>query len=75
MTGSLEAWVGYLRWLHPLRGEIRPSEFLRVAEITGLATAAEQMQNNYTDRYTVGLIDSDNGVIIHGAQVGAECRY
>jgi predicted signal transduction protein with EAL and GGDEF domain len=39
VTGRLVAWVGYLRWLHPLRGEIRPSEFLRVAEITGLAAA------------------------------------
>jgi predicted signal transduction protein with EAL and GGDEF domain len=37
-SGRLVAWVGYLRWLHPLRGEIRPAEFLRVAETTGLAT-------------------------------------
>jgi EAL domain-containing protein (putative c-di-GMP-specific phosphodiesterase class I)/GGDEF domain-containing protein len=37
-TGRLVTWVGYLRWLHPLRGEIRPVEFLRVAEATGLAT-------------------------------------
>jgi predicted signal transduction protein with EAL and GGDEF domain len=37
VTGNRVAWVGYLRWVHPLRGEIRPSEFLRVAEITGLA--------------------------------------
>jgi EAL domain-containing protein (putative c-di-GMP-specific phosphodiesterase class I) len=27
-----------VRWLHPLRGEIRPAEFLRVAQTTGLAT-------------------------------------
>lgn len=39
MTGRVVTWVGYLRWLHPLRGEIRPDEFLRVAEATGLATA------------------------------------
>ena len=39
VTGRLVTWVGYLRWLHPLRGEIRPNEFLRVAEITGLAAA------------------------------------
>lgn len=37
--GALVAQVGYLRWMHPLRGEIRPVEFLRVAEATGLATA------------------------------------
>ena len=34
----LVCFVGYLRWLHPLRGEIRPAEFLKVAEATGLAT-------------------------------------
>jgi EAL domain-containing protein (putative c-di-GMP-specific phosphodiesterase class I)/GGDEF domain-containing protein len=37
-TGRRVAWVGYLRWLHPLR-EIRPAEFLRVAQTTGLATS------------------------------------
>lgn len=36
-TGRLVAWVGYARWHHPLRGEIRPLEFLRVARATGLA--------------------------------------
>lgn len=38
-SGRLSACVGYLRWTHPLRGEIRPAEFLRVAAATGLATA------------------------------------
>jgi EAL domain-containing protein (putative c-di-GMP-specific phosphodiesterase class I)/GGDEF domain-containing protein len=38
-TGRLVSWVGYLRWIHPIRGEVRPVEFLRVAESTGLATA------------------------------------
>jgi EAL domain-containing protein (putative c-di-GMP-specific phosphodiesterase class I)/GGDEF domain-containing protein len=38
-TGRVVAWVAYLRWEHPLRGEIRPAEFLRVAESTGLAVA------------------------------------
>ncbi len=36
-TGRRVAWVGYIRWVHPLRGEIRPMEFLRVARATGLA--------------------------------------
>jgi len=36
-TGKLACYVGYLRWTHPLRGEVRPAEFLRVAEATGLA--------------------------------------
>ena len=38
-SGRRVAWVGYVRWLHPLRGEIRPAEFLRVAHATGLATS------------------------------------
>lgn len=38
-TGRRVAWVGYVRWHHPLRGEIRPAEFLRVAQTTGLATS------------------------------------
>jgi predicted signal transduction protein with EAL and GGDEF domain len=37
-SGRLMTWAGYLRWIHPLRGEIRPVEFLKVAEATGLAT-------------------------------------
>ena len=36
-TGRLSACVGYLQWSHPLRGEIRPAEFLRLAAATGLA--------------------------------------
>ena len=38
-SGRLAAFVGYLRWQHPLRGEIRPAEFLRVAAATGLAAS------------------------------------
>jgi EAL domain-containing protein (putative c-di-GMP-specific phosphodiesterase class I) len=38
-TGRLVTWVGYLRWIDPVRGEVRPAEFLRVAESTGLAAA------------------------------------
>jgi EAL domain-containing protein (putative c-di-GMP-specific phosphodiesterase class I) len=38
-SGRLAACVGYLRWQHPLRGEIRPAEFLRLAAATGLAAS------------------------------------
>lgn len=38
-SGGLAALVGYLRWQHPLRGEIRPAEFLRIAAATGLAAS------------------------------------
>ena len=36
-TGRMVCWVGYVRWEHRLRGEIRPAEFLPIAERTGLA--------------------------------------
>ena len=36
-TGRRVALQAYLRWRHPLRGEVRPAEFLPVAEGTGLA--------------------------------------
>ncbi len=38
-SGRLTGCVGYLRWPHPLRGEIRPAEFLRVAAATGLSAS------------------------------------
>ena len=36
VTGRRTAWVGYLRWRHPLRGEIAAAECLTIAESTGL---------------------------------------
>jgi Putative beta barrel porin-7 (BBP7) len=47
----------------------------RAVAMTGIATAEEQLQNSYTDRWTTSIIDSTNSVVIHGAQVGVECRY
>jgi predicted signal transduction protein with EAL and GGDEF domain len=38
-NGQVVAVHAYLRWPHPLRGEVRPSEFLPLAESTGLTTA------------------------------------
>jgi len=38
-SGRLVAMVGYLRWLHPIRGEISPAQFLGAAAATGLAAA------------------------------------
>ena len=36
-SGRVVGWIGYLKWEHRLRGDIRPAEFLRIAESTGLA--------------------------------------
>lgn len=37
-SGQLVAIQAYLRWPHPLRGDVRPAEFLPIAESTGLST-------------------------------------
>lgn len=42
-TGRKVATVAYLRWQHPLRGEIPPAEFLRIAVATGLAVDLSRM--------------------------------
>lgn len=42
-TGRKVASVAYLRWPHPLRGEIPPAEFLRIAVATGLAVDLSRM--------------------------------
>ena len=38
-SGRLTGVIAYLKWPHPLRGSVRPAEFLPIAEHTGLATA------------------------------------
>ena len=38
-TGRLVAVVGYLQWVDPMRGEVRPADFLAIAEATGLSNA------------------------------------
>lgn len=42
-SGRKVASVAYLRWQHPLRGEIPPAEFLRIAVATGLAVDLSRM--------------------------------
>lgn len=42
-TGRKVATVAYLRWQHPMRGEIQPAEFLRIAVATGLAVDLSRM--------------------------------
>jgi hypothetical protein len=68
--GELRAGVAYDISCH-WRGVVA----YRAVAITGLATAADQMPSEFTNRTDVAIINSDNSTIIHGAQVGAECRY
>jgi predicted signal transduction protein with EAL and GGDEF domain len=51
-TGRLTARVAYLRWRHPLRGDVRPAEFVSVAEATGFGhalscCALERLREDY----------------------------
>ena len=41
-SGRLVASVAYVRWRHPLRGDVSPREFLGVADSTGGAIALSQ---------------------------------
>lgn len=41
-TGELVTVQAYMRWIHPLRGEIPPAEFLPIADATGLAVAVSR---------------------------------
>jgi EAL domain-containing protein (putative c-di-GMP-specific phosphodiesterase class I) len=63
-TGRLAAWVGYVRWEHPLRGDIRPAEFLRVAQTTGLAASLS--------RSVLAQLPADFAAL--GAQAPADVR-
>lgn len=54
-TGRQVASVAYLYWQHPLRGEIPPAEFLRIAVATGLAvdlsrSALESLTDDFAEQ-------------------------
>jgi len=40
--GRVSGIQSYMRWVHPLRGEISPSEFLPIADATGLSPAVSR---------------------------------
>jgi len=47
----------------------------RAVAMTGIATSTDQMPQDFSNAEWVAIIDSDNSMIVHGVQVGAECRY
>lgn len=47
----------------------------RAVAVAGLATSTDQIPDEFTNSEYVAIIDSDNSMIIHGLQLGAECRY
>lgn len=63
-SGRLVAIQAYLRWIHPLRGDVRPAEFLPVAESTGLSTPLS--------RWALGRLRRDLGAL--RAMIGPQVR-
>ncbi len=47
----------------------------RAVAISGVALSVDQMPEDFSNEAEVALVDSDGSLIIHGVQVGAECRY
>ncbi len=68
-TGRAVALVGYMQWTHPLRGEVRPAEFLTVAETTGLAAdlsraAMRRLKQDFVAAVAARNVLGDSGVKI-----------
>jgi predicted signal transduction protein with EAL and GGDEF domain len=68
-SGRLVALAGYLSWLHPVRGEIPPAQFLGAAAATGLAAALSRslLQHLCEDALTILPRVTDDVRISFGA--------
>ena len=47
----------------------------RAIAISGVALSTDQIPEDFSNEAQVALIDSNGSLIIHGVQVGVECRY
>jgi hypothetical protein len=47
----------------------------RALGMSGIATSVGQIPDNFSDRADIAQINSDSSMIIHGVQIGTECRY
>ena len=68
--GELRAGVAYDLTCH-----WRAVAAYRAVAMTGIATSTGQIPDNFSSRAEVAEINSDNSLVVHGVQVGAECRY
>lgn len=68
--GELRAGVAYDVTCH-----WRAVAAYRAIAMTGIATSTGQIPDNFSSRAEVAQINSDNSMVVHGVQVGAECRY
>ncbi|MCC7475758.1 MAG: BBP7 family outer membrane beta-barrel protein [Pirellulales bacterium] len=47
----------------------------RALALSGIATTLGQIPDNYSSEAEIAHINSDESMLIHGLQLGAECRY
>jgi hypothetical protein len=47
----------------------------RAVAVSGIALSVDQMPENFANEAEVALVDSNGSLVIHGVQIGAECRY
>jgi hypothetical protein len=47
----------------------------RAIAVSGVALSVDQMPEDFSNEEEIALIDSDGSLVIHGLQVGVECRY
>lgn len=68
--GELRAGLGY-----QLSGNCRLTAAYRVMAVTGVALAVEQMPSDWSNWEHVAWVDSNDSLILHGLQLGAEFKY
>ena len=47
----------------------------RAVALTGIATSVGQLPDQFSSQAEIAQINADNSMIVHGIQLGAECRY
>jgi hypothetical protein len=71
------AFLGEMRWGlgYQVSCNCRLTAAYRVMAMTGVALAGEQIPDNWSDSMHVRWIDSNDSLVLHGLQLGAEFKY
>ncbi|MGI9457092.1 MAG: BBP7 family outer membrane beta-barrel protein [Aeoliella sp.] len=68
--GEVRAGMGY-----QVGCNCRWTTAYRVMAISGVALSGEQLKNDYANSEYVGIIDSNDSIVLHGVQTGLEWKY